>query len=59
VEPLRRDCAGVEDVGEYVCVEQLVANPAVEGFNMGVLRRPAGLDEVQLDAMGGGPFQHQ
>ena len=44
------DGPGVQQVGEPVLVETLVAQAAVEGFDVGVLVRFAGLDQAQLHA---------
>ncbi len=36
-------------------VQTLLSEPAVEALDVGVLRRFAGIDEIQFDAIVGGP----
>ena len=43
--PLLDEHLGLEQVVELPAVEELVAQPAVEGFDPGVLPRRAGVDE--------------
>src|SRR6266446_7761259 len=49
------DLACVSQAEEPVLVETLVAEPAVETLDVGILIRLARLDEVQPDALGVGP----
>ena len=49
------DGPGVQQVGEPVFVEALVAQAPVEGFDVGVLVRLAGLYVLDGDAIGLGP----
>jgi hypothetical protein len=39
-------------------VQQFVANPAVQRFDLGVLRWLSGLDEVQIDFLFRSSLQH-
>ncbi len=43
---------GLGQAKESVFVEALVAEPSVEALDVGILVRLAGLDEVQLNALG-------
>lgn len=49
--PCFDDCPGVQQVGEPVFVEALVAQTTVEGFDVGVLVRLARFDQPQLYAV--------
>lgn len=50
--------AGVQQAGEPVLVEALVAQPAVEAPDIGVLVGLAWLDQTQRDTKGMGPLEH-
>ena len=49
--PLLDDLLGVSQATEPVLVEALVAQPAIEGFDVPVLDRSSRLDEVARDAV--------
>ena len=53
--PIFNDSPGMGEIREPVFVETFVAKRAVEALNEGVLRRLAGLDELQRDAVVVGP----
>ena len=55
VPPIFDDFAGLPDAGELVLVEALLAVPAVEALDVGVLGRLAWVDEAELYPMIIGP----
>jgi len=50
--------AGLGKAGEHSLVQQFVAHPAVEAFDVAVLHGLAGRDVVPLDPVVLCPFQH-
>lgn len=53
--PFLDDFSGLTDAGEPVLVQAFLAISSVETFDIGVLGRFAGIDEIQLHAVIIGP----
>src|ERR1700722_14702303 len=51
--------SSVVDIKKGVRVKQLVADPAIERFDIRILSRLSGLDELQINRLGCGPLQHR